>query len=90
MHVLSHRFGNRLVAIYLVVGIIVIGGLTPMAGPFVRQATGLAAALPQYANDLQARAPEVQTTLGQYGIQTDIDQLKAQAATAVEQGGATS
>jgi predicted PurR-regulated permease PerM len=87
---LSHRLGNRLVAImitYLVVGIVVVGGLTLIAGPFVRQATDLAAALPQYANDLQARAPEVQTTLGQYGIQTDIDQLKAQAASAVEQGG---
>src|SRR5207244_5645193 len=51
------------------------------------QATDLAAALPQYANDLQARAPEVQTTLGQYGIQPDIDQLKGQAASAIQQGG---
>ena len=58
-----------------------------IAGPFVRQATDLAAALPQYASDLQARVPEVQTTLGQYGIQTNIDQLKAQAASAIQQGG---
>jgi predicted PurR-regulated permease PerM len=81
---------NRLVAIvltYLVVGTVVVGGLTLIAGPFVRQATELAAALPQYATDLQARAPEVQTTLAQYGIQTDIDQLKGQAASAVEKGG---
>ena len=88
--ILSHRLHNRLVAImitYLVVGIGVVGGLTLIAGPFVRQATDLAAALPQYASDLQARAPEVQTTLGQYGFQTDIDQLKAQAAAAIEQGG---
>ena len=87
---LSHRLGNRLVAIiitYLVVGSVVIGGFTLIAGPFVHQATELADALPQYANDLQARAPEVQTTLGQYGIQTDIDQLKTQAVAAVEQGG---
>lgn len=87
---LSRRLGNRLVAIvitYLAVGCVVVGGLTLIAGPFVRQATDLADALPRYANDLQARAPEVQTTLGQYGIQTDIDQLKSQAAAAIEQGG---
>jgi predicted PurR-regulated permease PerM len=88
--VLTVRLRNRLVAIvvtYLVVAIVVIGGLTLIAGPFVRQATDLAAALPQYATDLQARAPEVQTTLAQYGVQTDLDQLKAQAASAVEKGG---
>jgi predicted PurR-regulated permease PerM len=88
--VLNRRLGNRLLAIlvtYVLVGILVVGGLTVIAGPFVRQATDLGAALPQYANDLQARAPEVQTTLGQYGIQTDIDQLKAQAASAIEKGG---
>jgi predicted PurR-regulated permease PerM len=87
---MAQRLHNRvlaIVAVYVLVGIVVVGGLTLLAGPFVRQATDLAAALPQYANDLQARAPEVQNTLGQYGIQTDIDQLKAQAASAIEQGG---
>jgi predicted PurR-regulated permease PerM len=87
---LTSRLGNRLIAItavYLLVGITVVGGLIVIAGPFVSQASDLAAALPQYANDLQARAPEVQITLGQYGIQTDLEQLKAQAATAIQQGG---
>jgi predicted PurR-regulated permease PerM len=87
---LNRRVGNRLlaiVAVYLLVGIVVVGGIIVLAGPFVRQASDLASALPQYANDLQARAPEVRTTLGQYGIETDLDQLKAQAATAIEQGG---
>jgi predicted PurR-regulated permease PerM len=90
VHMLSHRLGNRLLAIvsvYFLVAIVVVGGLTLIAGPFVRQATDLAAALPQYASDLQSRAPEVQWTLGQYGIQTDFDQLKAQAASAIEKGG---
>ena len=41
----------------------------------------------RYAANLQARAPEVQTTLGQYGIQTDLEQLKSQAASAIEKGG---
>jgi predicted PurR-regulated permease PerM len=87
---LTQRVRSRLLAIvstYLAVGIVVVGGLTVIAGPFVSQATDLAAALPQYATDLQARAPEVQLALGQYGIDSDIDQLKAQAVTAIEQGG---
>ncbi len=87
---LTRRIGNRLVAIvgvYALVGIVVVGGIIVLAGPFVRQASDLASALPQYASDLQARAPEVQTTLGLYGIQTDLDQLKAQAASAIEHGG---
>jgi predicted PurR-regulated permease PerM len=87
---LARRIHNRLlaiVAVYLLVGIVVVGGIILLAGPFVRQASELASALPQYASDLQARAPEVQTTLGQYGVQTDLDQLKAQAASAIQQGG---
>jgi predicted PurR-regulated permease PerM len=87
---LTPRIGNRLlaiVAVYLLVGIVVVGGIILLAGPFVRQASDLAGALPQYASELQARAPEVQTTLGQYGIQTDLEQLKAQAASAIEKGG---
>jgi predicted PurR-regulated permease PerM len=87
---LSRRLGNRLLAIlavYVLVGGVLVGGLMLIAGPFVRQATDLVDALPRYANELQARAPEVQTTLGEYGIQTDIDQLKTQAAAVIEQGG---
>jgi predicted PurR-regulated permease PerM len=90
VNMLARRIGNRIVAIvavYLLVGIIVVGGLTLLAGPFVRQASDLAAALPQYASDLQARAPEVQNTLGQYGIQADLDQVKARAAQGIEQSG---
>ncbi len=88
--VLAARIGLRLVAIfavYAVVGVVVVGGLLLLAGPFVRQATDLANTLPQYTADLQTRTPEVQRTLGQYGIQIDLEQLKARAATAVEQGG---
>jgi len=87
---LSTRIGNRLlaiVAVYLLVGIVVVGGLTLLAGPFVRDVTALTSALPQYAADVQARAPEVQSTLGQYGVQTDLDQLKTRVVAAVEQGG---
>src|SRR4029077_4520271 len=87
---LTVRLRSRLLAIagvYVAVAILAVGGVVLLAGPFVRQASDLASALPQYANELQARAPEVQTTLGLYGIQTDLDQLKAQAASAVERGG---
>src|SRR5712672_2872306 len=73
VNMVASRIGNRviaIVAVYLLVGVVVV--LTLLAGPFVRQASDLVAALPQYANDLQARAPEVQSTLGQYGIQADL------------------
>ena len=83
--------GNRILAIvlvYLLFGIIIVGGLILLAGPFVRQASDLATALPQYATELQARAPDIQTALGQYGIQADINSLKTRALTAIEQSGA--
>ena len=91
VNLMAKRIGNRLfaiVAVYVLVGFVVVGGLTLLAGPFVREATALTGALPQYAAELQARAPGVQNTLGQYGVQTDVDQLKARATTAVEQGAA--
>jgi predicted PurR-regulated permease PerM len=87
---LTRRIGNRLLAIvgvYVLVGIVLVGGIMLLADPFVHQASDLATALPQYASDLQTRAPEVQSTLGQYGIRADLDQLKARAASAIEQGG---
>ena len=55
VNMLASRIGNRVVAIvavYVLVGMVVVGGLTLLAGPFVRQASDLVAALPQYANDL--------------------------------------
>jgi predicted PurR-regulated permease PerM len=90
VNALAVQIGNRLVAIlavYAIVGIAVIGGLTLLAGPFVREATALSNALPHYAADLQARAPELQSSLGRLGVQTDLEQLKVRAAGAVEQGG---
>jgi predicted PurR-regulated permease PerM len=77
-----------IVLVYLLFGLIIVGGLILLAGPFVRQASELANALPQYASDLQARLPDLQTTLGQYGIQADINSLKTRALTAIEQSGA--
>src|SRR5713101_463343 len=53
VNMLASRIGNRVLAIvtmYVLVGIVVIGGLTLLAGPFVRQASDLVTALPQYAN----------------------------------------
>jgi predicted PurR-regulated permease PerM len=90
VNMLALRVNSRLAAIiaaYLLVGGGLVGGLVLLAGPFVRDATALIGALPQYAADLQARAPEVQNTLDGYGIQADLDQLKARLTVAVEQGG---
>ncbi len=39
VHMLSHRLGNRPLAIvvtYLLVGVLVVGGITVITGPFVR------------------------------------------------------
>jgi predicted PurR-regulated permease PerM len=89
---LAARTGNRLLAIavvYLLLGVVVVGGLMLLAGPFVAQATALITNLPQYADSLQARAPEAQSALNNYGIQANLDDLKAKAASAVETSGAT-
>lgn len=89
---LAVRIGGRrftaLVGVYLLVGAVLIGGLTLLAGPFVGQATALAADLPRYAAELETRAPEVASALAQYGVQASVDELKARIAQAVEQGGA--
>jgi predicted PurR-regulated permease PerM len=82
---------NRILAtvlVYLLFGVVIVGGLIVLAGPFVRQASELATALPQYAAELQARLPDIQTALGQYGIQADINSLKTRVLTAIEQSGA--
>ncbi|HEY6353744.1 MAG TPA: hypothetical protein VIY30_04580, partial [Burkholderiaceae bacterium] len=53
VNMLMPRIGNRIVSIvtvYLVVGVLVVGGIILLAGPFVRQASELASALPQYAS----------------------------------------
>jgi predicted PurR-regulated permease PerM len=84
---LASRIGNRAAAIavvYLLVGLVVIGGLTLLAGPFAVQAAALVTDLPRYATELQERLPQFQNTLAGYGVQTDV---KASATTAIEQGG---
>lgn len=90
VNMVAKRVGNRVLAIvvvYVLFGALVIGGIALLAGPFVSQASDLVAALPRYATDLQARAPEVQTVLGQYGIEADINELKAGTASAIQKSG---
>jgi predicted PurR-regulated permease PerM len=87
---LTERVGRRAVAIaivYVLAAAVVVGGLAVLAGPFAGQASALVADLPTYATELQARAPQVQGLLAGYGIQTDVDQVKAGASTAIQQGG---
>jgi len=84
---LASRIGNRVAAIavvYVLVALVVVGGLTLLAGPFAVQASALVTDLPRYAIELQTRLPQVQNILAGYGVQTDI---KASATTALEQGG---
>src|SRR5258708_2581696 len=91
VNMLALRVDSRLAAIiatYLLVGGGLVGGLVLLAGPFVRDATALIGALPQYAADLQARAPEVQNTLGGYGVQAALEELQPWLEAALETGGA--
>lgn len=91
VNAVAARTGRRGLAIslvYLLLALVVGGGLVVLAGPFVRQATALIADLPRYAAELQARAPEAQGVLGSYGIQANVEDLKARAAAALEAGGA--
>jgi predicted PurR-regulated permease PerM len=84
---LASRIGNRgaaIAVVYLLVVLVVVGGLALLAGPFAVQASALVTDLPRYATELQDRLPQFQSTLAGYGVQTD---LKASATTAIEQGG---
>jgi predicted PurR-regulated permease PerM len=87
---LAGRIGNRAVAmaiVYVLAAAILIGGLALLAGPFAGQASALVSDLPRYATELQTRVPELQGFLAGYGIQTDVDQVKAGASSLIQQGG---
>jgi predicted PurR-regulated permease PerM len=88
---LTARLGPRfaaVIAIYLLVGVVVIGGVALLARPFIGQATSLLNDLPRYASELESRAPELENALGGYGVQASVDEVKTRAVQAVEQGGA--
>jgi predicted PurR-regulated permease PerM len=87
---LAARTRHRLVAIvavYLAFGATLVGGLVLLAGPVVGQASGLLGDLPRYASELEARSPELESTLGQYGLQANLGDLKVRAAMAIQEGG---
>jgi predicted PurR-regulated permease PerM len=88
---LAARVGRRFVAViavYVLVGVVVIGGLALLARPFIGQATSLLNDLPRYAGELENRAPELENALGGFGVQASIDEVKTRVVQAVEQGGA--
>jgi predicted PurR-regulated permease PerM len=88
---LTTRIGHRVVAIlavYLLVAVVLVGGLTVLARPFIGQATGLLSALPRYASELETRAPEFESALGGLGVQASLAEAKTRLAQAVEQSGA--
>lgn len=91
VNALATRLGHRLpavLAVYLLVGMVVVGGLVLLARPFTGQATALINDLPRYASELEARLPEVESALGNHGVQASVAELKARAARAIEEGGA--
>jgi predicted PurR-regulated permease PerM len=87
---LTRWIGNRAAAmaiVYVLAAVVVMGGLALLAGPFAGQAAALVSDLPRYATELQARLPQLQGFLAGYGIQADVDQVKAGATSAIQQGG---
>jgi predicted PurR-regulated permease PerM len=84
---LAHRLGGRrllgILLTYLIVFVIVIGGLLLLAVPLARQAAELAVALPGLMGDIQARISQLEGVLLEHGIQLDLDGLRAQASTSV-------
>ncbi len=91
VNALAARIRHRLLAIaivYLVVGIVVIGGLVLLAGPFVGQVTVLANDLPRYSNELNREIPTIERTLRRYGLQTTVADLRLNAANVAQAQGA--
>ena len=91
VNALAARIGNRLLAIaivYLVVGVVVIGGLVLLAGPFVGQVTVLVNDLPRYSDELNRQIPTIEQTLRRYGIETSVADLRLNAATVAQSEGA--
>src|SRR5262249_23379541 len=83
----ARRLGGRrtlgILPTYLMVFVIVIGGIMLLAVPLARQATELAIALPGLMGDIQTRISQVQAVLLARGIQLDLDGLRAQVSTSV-------
>lgn len=87
---IAQRTGSRLTAtalVYLVVAVVVVGGVVLLAGPFVGQASALVQDLPRYADSLQSSTPRLEEALGRFGVQTNVQDVKTRVAAAVEQGG---
>ncbi len=77
--------GYAVLLVYALFGGLLLVAIVLLAGPFVSEANDLAGALPLYANEFQARMPELQLTLAQFGIRTDVAQFETQVTSAVEQ-----
>lgn len=76
-----------IVAVYFGVGVALVGGLLLLAGPFVGQAGALLGDLPRYAGELEARSPELEQALARYGVEANLQDLKARVVMAVREGG---
>jgi predicted PurR-regulated permease PerM len=88
---LSARGGRRLLAIlavYLLVGVVLVGGLVLIAHPLSGQAAALLDNLPQYQQELASYSPALESALGRFGVATSVDELQARAGRALQDSGA--
>jgi predicted PurR-regulated permease PerM len=87
---LAHRLRSRrvlgILITYLIVFVVVVGGLLLLAVPFARQATELVAALPGRMADVQGSISELEAALQAHGIQLNLDSIRSQASGSVVGG----
>lgn len=90
VNAVAARIGHRtaaIVAVFLLLGLVVIGGLALLAGPFIGQASALAVDLPRYARELETWASDIERGLAPYGVNASLEGLKARIAISLEEGG---
>jgi predicted PurR-regulated permease PerM len=87
---LSARGGGRLpaiLAVYVLVGVVLVGGLVLIARPLSGQAAALLDNLPQYQQELASFSPAVEAAFGRFGVATSVDELQARASRAIQDSG---
>jgi len=84
----EERVGRRALAValvYVALLVVVVGGVTLLAAPFVGQATALLGDLPSLGNAAKTQAPAVDARLRQLGLPVTVDDLQTRLSGAVSE-----
>ena len=84
---LAARTGRlpAVVAIYLIAGAVIVGGVLFLAQPVARQASALLASLPSYTRELSGHAGELEGWLRQFGVAASIDDINTRVASGIRE-----